>query len=841
MINNSKSLLQKNLIFNLYPFLFIFIATILATSAYADNIFRASCKQRGGTQICTQDGLTPINPTFYWLNGPEFPGTSTVDVYTKKIQAANAAALSYTDCVNGIACFDYRPIPGACATPVAMGVWNGSLQQIQLYIQAGGGLSQACAWDSYRNGQLYHAAECHNCWSLAIKTCPTGWSASTSDTPNGLPGYCYKIKSNMPPKLNGPASCEVTTRHPITLASGNKYKREVDYQSQDQWPVSFTRHYNSEGTFRNLDVGKNWIFEYDRSLYIDYLGFVYVKRHDGKMFTYQYDSALQKYKTDSDTSYKLTEIKDTNDSRLGWTFDNTNDNSIETYDAQGKLLSITNPTGLTISLDYDVATNNGGDGNSATLDRIVDSSGRQYLIEYSPTIPGRIIGYLDSAGGHYSLTYNAEGNLVSLTYPDGTFKTYHYENTFWKQALTGITDESGYRHLTWTYGSNQSDSKNFGKAISGELAGGVEKETISINQSRDNGGFVATVTNSLGATRTYTFLDIAGVKRLTSQSQPAGSGCAAAASALTYDANGNVASRVDFNGNKTTYVYDLSRNLETSRTEGLTTAGAATTATRTITTAWHTTWRLPLVISEYSGSTGTGTPLKRTTNGYDSKGNVTSYTEEDPVRSLSRTTTTTYTYSTAVPGLVLEKEVDGPRPTDIDRTIYTYYPHDATCVASTATPLVDPLTSTSPTNLGCRGQLLSVLRPVGITTYDRYNHHGQVEQLTDPNGVVTEFTYDLRQRLTSETTGTESTQFTYDNAGLLVQTKFPDNSELNYVYDNAHRLTEISNTTGDKVVYTLDSEGNRIQEEMYDAYGSIAKSLTRQFDALNRAQQVTGE
>ncbi|MEF8720156.1 MAG: RHS repeat domain-containing protein [Candidatus Accumulibacter necessarius] len=35
----------------------------------------------------------------------------------------------------------------------------------------------------------------------------------------------------------------------------------------------------------------------------------------------------------------------------------------------------------------------------------------------------------------------------------------------------------------------------------------------------------------------------------------------------TYDDNGNLASRTDFNGRLTTYTYELSRNLETRRVE----------------------------------------------------------------------------------------------------------------------------------------------------------------------------------------------------------------------------------------------------------------------------------
>ena len=38
---------------------------------------------------------------------------------------------------------------------------------------------------------------------------------------------------------------------------------------------------------------------------------------------------------------------------------------------------------------------------------------------------------------------------------------------------------------------------------------------------------------------------------------------------MTYDGNGNVSSRTDFNGNKACYDYNLSRSLETARVEGV--------------------------------------------------------------------------------------------------------------------------------------------------------------------------------------------------------------------------------------------------------------------------------
>ena len=51
------------------------------------------------------------------------------------------------------------------------------------------------------------------------------------------------------------------------------------------------------------------------------------------------------------------------------------------------------------------------------------------------------------------------------------------------------------------------------------------------------------------------------------------------------------------------------------RVEGLTSGGAATAATRTISTQWHPMFRLPVQVAE---------PKRITTYTYDSQGNLTS-------------------------------------------------------------------------------------------------------------------------------------------------------------------------------------------------------------------------
>jgi YD repeat-containing protein len=605
--------------------------------------------------------------------------------------------------------------------------------------------------------------------------------------------------------------------NPINTGTGNKYQHEMDYVIAGHSRLNLARTYNSS-VAANSSLGAKWRGAYSQALIYRTNGAistVTLKRTDNKQYFYNLLGSA--WIPDRDVVGHLTQLFDnsvTPSIPFGWNYTNADD-EVETYNVAGRLTSIADRAGVTQTLAYD---------GSGRLISVTDHAGRTLTFTYDTS--NRISTMTNPAGGVYTYTYDANNNLKTVTYPDTKGKTYLYENATFKNALTGIIDENNSRYMTYTYDAQ-------GRAIDeiSPVAGtNVNHYSLNFNPS----GLSTTVTDPRGSVRTYNFTTILGVVKSTGQSQPAGAGCAASAASLTYDANGNVSSRTDFNGNKTTYGYDLARNLETSRTEGLTSAGAAVAGvTRTVTTAWHPTWRLPTMIEEYAGATATGTPVKRTSYTYDTKGNLTTQTEGDPVRSLDRTTTITYTYSSAVPGLVLSKVIDGPRTDVSDITTYTYYPHDASCTASTST--------STATNLGCRGQLQSVTNAAGQTTqYTRYNHHGQVEEMIDANGLVTTSTYDLRQRLLSKTVGTETTTLQYDGVGQVTLLTMPDNSTLGYTYDAAHRLTKVTDGLNNSISYTLDAEGNRINEEVKDPSGNLTKTLTRSYDALNRLQQLTG-
>jgi YD repeat-containing protein len=428
---------------------------------------------------------------------------------------------------------------------------------------------------------------------------------------------------------------------------------------------------------------------------------------------------------------------------------------------------------------------------------------------------------MDPAGQPYLYAYksSADNVLASITHPDGSIRQYHYENTKYQAALTGITDERGVRYATWSYDAN-------GRAISSEHAGGVDRTTLTYNANS------TTVTDPLGTSRTYNFATILGVIKNTGVSQPGGSGCGPAAESLTYDVNGNISSRTDFNGKKTIYTYNLTRNLEISRTEGLSGSGAALPETRTLATAWHATWRLPVEVNEYAGASASGNPMRRTRTAYDARGNVVRRSVTDVALGAIRTWSTAYIYSAAVPGLILQKVEDGPRTDVADRTTTDYYPHDAACPGAELGTGRDK---------GCRGQARQIANALGqVMRLTRYNAHGRVEEIVDANGLVTTLAYDARQRLVSRRVGSELTAYQYDAAGQLVRLTPPGGAAIAYTYDAAHRLTAISDAQGNRITYTLDAAGNRIREDITDPQGVLVKSLARAYDALGRLQALTG-
>ena len=162
--------------------------------------------------------------------------------------------------------------------------------------------------------------------------------------------------------------------------------------------------------------------------------------------------------------------------------------------------------------------------------------------------------------------------------------------------------------------------------------------------------------------------------------------------------------------------------------------------------------------------------------------------------------------------------VDGPLPGSADTTGYGY--------------------DTS-------GNLISVTDELGhVTRITRLDAAGRPLSVTDANGVVTAMAYDARGRLTSVTANPGATQartlITYDAAGQVTRVTAPDNSYLQYTWNDARRLTSIVNNGKERIDYAYNANGDVISRTVRSPSRAIVRQQSALFDELGRLMRSIG-
>ncbi|TPQ26258.1 hypothetical protein C2U68_11950 [Methylomonas koyamae] len=548
--------------------------------------------------------------------------------------------------------------------------------------------------------------------------------------------------------------------------------------------MRFARYYNSGAWNVNGVLGYGWSDQYSPSLEI-LTGKIFIHQADGRAEWFTLTNGT--WSGDADSRLRLTQDGG------GYTLTDAA-GTVERYDNGGRIQSRTETNGRVTAFAYDA---------SQRLSSVTGPFGHTLQLSYDSA--NRIARATFPDGLFSQYQYDSQGNLSQATYQDGSIRRYHYENTTFPHALTGITDENGARFATWSYDSQ-------GRANLSQHAGGAEQ--VSLVYNSDNS---TDVTDSLSTARHYTFQNVLNVLKLTGLRQPGATGGGTATQTRSYDANGNLASQTDFNGNLSCYAYDLSRNLETVRLEGLPAGSGcpanlaaynptAGSSIRKVSTQWHASYRLPTQIDEAG---------RRTSFSYDTGGNLLRKTVTDTASQQSRSWS--YTYNSL--GQILT--ADGPRTDVSDVTTYRYY----TDTASTH-------------HIGDLWQISNALGHT--TTFTAYDANGRPLGLTAANGLVISFAYDARGRLTQKNVGGNITRYDYDPAGNLTKVTRPSGVFFRYTYDAAHRLTDITDALGGRIHYTLDAIGNRTKEEILDSSGTVVKTRSRVFDALSRLQQDIG-
>ncbi|OQW85720.1 MAG: hypothetical protein BWK72_20860 [Rhodoferax ferrireducens] len=613
--------------------------------------------------------------------------------------------------------------------------------------------------------------------------------------------------------------------NPVDGATGNKYQVEVDYLAGAGVPLEFRRHYNANFVSSRA-LGRGWRHSYDRELAATGTAVgasVSIVRPDG--MAYRFTRTAAGWVSDADINDRLT------DALVGgqtqWQLVLGDDNSTEVFDATGRLVSIVAGSARRLDLSYD---------SNGRLQFVTDTlSGRRLTLAYT-TDSAQISSLTDPAGQVFTYQYVGSANdqrLSAVVYPgaDAPSRQYLYNESAHTgganlpDALTGIVNENGDRYATFGYDAS-------GRGSFTEHAGGVDRYTLAYNTDGST-----TVTDPLGAARTYTYALVQGVRRQVGQDQPAGAGCTASTIATTFDANGNIATQTDFNGHTTIHSWDMTRNLETQRIQA-----SGTPEARHLNVEWHPYWRLPARVAEpmkrityqYNGDLVGGNPLSCAPAGATVPSGATTRPAPLLCREVNEATldatgeaglsatatgvprTWAYTYNTA--GQLLT--VDGPR-TDVSDMATIFY-HS---VGNTDHAVGDPQ---------------AMVNALGHTTnLDRFDGNGRPLALRDANGVTMTSAWHERGWLLASSIAGLNTAYERDAVGQLLSITRPDGSKTSYAYDAAQRHISTSDLGGRNTSITRDDLGNVTQATWVNPGGDVARRARSSFDVLGRQQSST--
>ena len=602
-------------------------------------------------------------------------------------------------------------------------------------------------------------------------------------------GFKYYVREPIGPhevveeKNRGLPQCGLSAGNPINIATGNKYHQARD--SVLPGGLEIVRHYNSnDSALRSFGTG--WRGNFSRK--INHVRSsassdvaIAVIRDDGAENFWHLEGGI--LLAPPDATGRL-EITSDGGAITGYTYI-PNDNSIETYDARGRLVIIDDDQGQTLHFSY----------SDALLTLVATASGRALVYSHNPE--GTVSQISSSDGTSWKYHYDANGNLTQLEHPDGSIKTYHYENTDYPNALTGESDELGIRIRSWAYDAS-------GRAILstfGDPASSIERNEIIYNED----GSTTTV-DSLQKTANHNFENAQGIAKSGSVSELCES-CSNTTGTTSYDSQGNKNIVTDFNGNISDYDYTADNFLQRV------TYAVGTASEWAITYQWDPLVRKPVEIVR---------PGQSVTYSYNDRGQLLNRRETDTASGASRSWTYSYFEAPSPAPLIGRVQtIDGPRGNVNDVTTFVYYTSDH--------PDADFLV----------GDLEAIVNPLGHRIeYLKYDGNGRPVEIRDANGVLTSMSYHERGWLKSRTTDGKTTSFSYNPAGNLTRVTQADGGFTAYEYDDLHRVTAIADNFNNRVEYTLDTTGNRISEKTFDQSGVLRHQLSRVYDQLKQLKMM---
>ncbi|VAW86915.1 Alkaline phosphatase, partial [hydrothermal vent metagenome] len=679
-------------------------------------------------------------------------------------------------------------------------------------------------------------------WYTAKRMCPEGFVRVGGD-------WCRRAR----PARSG--MCGIG--NPVYPGNGFKSQVETDYSdlSPSGIGLTFSRQYSSRNIFSySGPLGSNWFIRtFGRFLRViseEQKQYVEAVRELGdiQLFTWQEGSWVSEVYNNDSLEYFSDPV-----AGASWKYYVAESGDTELYDSNGRLISLVTRAGEVFTLNYsDEFSSKDIAPHAELLISVHDGLGRSIGLKYNSE--GLLSVMTDPAGREYVYSYDdiqivdgiVRKVLAGVTYPDGRTRKYHFEEQLIPQGslgssllknvfpantnltpdihanalvglvgendllpLTGITDERNIRYATYQYDSR-------GRVVSSRHAGEAGRLDISYNEYGER-----IVTNSRGATTTYSFIEKNNVFLLAEVSGPSCVECGASNVNNLYDSFNNLISKIE---NSLTTQYG---NYDSKGQYGYKIEAVGTPEERRTDHTYDPRY-FNKITTKTETSVATGNS-KVTTYTYDDFGNRTSVTVDGfTPDGIAISRTTSYRYEGPLHQL---SQIDGPRTDVADITTLDYYVNDAAEGFN-------------------RGRLQRITSPTSIVLRDniQYTATGKVLSEERPNGISLSFTYysgnDRLETLTETGSGnSRTTRWTYLATGEVETITQADGTTLattsRLVYDDARRLIGIVDQLGNHVDYVLDTEGNRTDEKVFDSAGVLYKSVQQTFDIYNRLDTRT--
>jgi YD repeat-containing protein len=271
-----------------------------------------------------------------------------------------------------------------------------------------------------------------------------------------------------PPADAAPETCPTcaaaAASKPISLASGNTFIVETDLKIpwlgggltlvrtwNSLWPATQTAY--QVGLF-----GPQWRSNFEERVFLGSDNYMKYARGDGSFWSFGWGGAgsVAGWSVAAPANYVATLVQGPS----YWTITFQNGEQRLFDNTSGNLISIIDRNGNTTQLTYDAV---------GRLTTVTDPASRQLNFSYANGSSLLVVGVTSSTGPSLSYAYDTQGRLTQITNPDTSTYTFQYDS---QSLIALVTDQNGKILEAHTYDSS-------GRGLTGSRANGVDAVTIS--------------------------------------------------------------------------------------------------------------------------------------------------------------------------------------------------------------------------------------------------------------------------------------------------------------------------------------------------------------------------